>query len=288
MSTPAGWTGTPPDPVALAGLMARCVAVDGVSPLSGHVVEAVAAGVGQRYLAVSDGPELIGVAVAPGHDPAELAVDPGRRRQGIGTGLVTAVLDADSAVWAHGDLPAARALAGALGLRRTRELLQMRRSLGAELPAVEWPDGVRMRTFVPGRDEDDFLAVNARAFAWHPEQGRLDRAGLALEMAQDWFDPAGFFLAVDDDDRLLGYHWTKVHPADPAAGALGEVYVLGVDPQAPIRRLGTPLTIAGLRYLRDRGLDTVLLYVEGDNDRAWRLYERLGFSRHLSDAVYQR
>ena len=72
------------------------------------------------------------------------------------------------------------------------------------------------------------------------------------------------------------------------SGALGEVYVLGVDPQVPIRRLGTPLTIVGLRYLRDRGLDTVLLYVEGDNDRAWRLYERLGFSRHLSDAVYQR
>ena len=42
---------------------------------------------------------------------------------------------------------------------------------------------------------------------------------------------------------------------------------LGVDPQSPVRGLGTPLTAAGLNYLADRGLPTVMLYVEADNAR---------------------
>ena len=129
------------------------------------------------------------------------------------------MLDGGSAVWAHGDLPAAKALAVRYQLRVSRELVQMRRPTADPLPAPELPDGVRIRTFVPGVDDASFLAVNARAFSWHPEQGRLDQAGLDREMAQDWFDPTGFFLAVDADDRLLGYHWTKVHDHDPTPAA---------------------------------------------------------------------
>jgi len=204
-------------------------------------------------------------------------------------------------VWAYGDLPGAAAVADRLGLVRGRVLLQMRRTTtpGQDVPPPEYrlPPGVRLRTFVPGQDEEAFLAVNARAFAWHPEQGRLDLAGLQGEMAQEWFDPAGFFLAVTTDDepeRVLGFHWTKVHPADPnpgrdgAAGPIGEIYVLGVDPEAGIRGLGTPLTEIGLDHLRRRGLETVMLYVEGDNDRARRLYERFGFTTFLSNVVYAR
>jgi mycothiol synthase len=151
---------------------------------------------------------------------------------------------------------------------------------------------------VPGQDEGAFLAVNARAFAWHPEQGRLDLAGLHAEMAQQWFDPAGFFLAVTPadgpgQDTVVGFHWTKTHQADPSpdpggGGPVGEVYVLGVDPQSGLHGLGRPLTAAGLDYLTARGMDTVMLYVEGDNHRAVALYERFGFQRFRTNAVYAR
>jgi len=167
--------------------------------------------------------------------------------------------------------------------------------------SAELPAGVRIRTFVPGQDEAAFLAVNARAFAWHPEQGRLDLAGLRAEMAQDWFDPAGFFLAVipqspggeAGQDTVVGFHWTKVHGVDPNPGAggrggpIGEVYVLGVDPQSGLRGLGAPLTAVGLDHLAGHGLDTVMLYVEGDNHRAVRLYERFGFRTFLTNVVYR-
>lgn len=285
----------PPDRDALAVLIEACTEVDGVGPFGGHVVESLGHPGDTRYLVITDGDALSALVVLPAGDPAELAVHPTARGRGLGGRLLRDVLDAGLSVWAHGNLPAARALAVRFDLRTTRELVQMRRSAAGPLPAIELPAGVTIRTFVPGQDDAAFLAVNARAFSWHPEQGRLDQAGLDLEMTQDWFDPAGFFLAVDDTDRLLGYHWTKVHPVDPTpvdrsgpVGPLGEIYVLGVDPESPVRGLGTPLTVAGLEYLRERGPADVTLYVEGDNARALRLYQRLGFTRFLTDVVYSR
>ncbi len=282
----------------LTALVDACIATDGVAPFGGHVLSAVGLDADLRYATAVEGGRVVGVAVVTAHDPAELAVAPEHRGRGIGDQLLRSVLDGGSAVWAHGDLPAAKALAVRYQLRVSRELVQMRRPTADPLPVPELPDGVRIRTFVPGVDDASFLAVNARAFSWHPEQGRLDQAGLDREMAQDWFDPTGFFLAVDADDRLLGYHWTKVHDHDPTpaadtdgtapAGPVGEIYVLGVDPESPVRGLGTPLSLAGLGYLRARGPAEVMLYVEGDNSRALRLYERLGFTRFLTDVVYQR
>ncbi|MET0864244.1 MAG: mycothiol synthase [Nakamurella sp.] len=298
--TPTGWRSTADGPSAaqIRHLVEQAAATDGTPAVSGHVLDSIDSG-GACVAYLLD-PELAGVAVRNGDDPAEVVVDPTQRGRGFGTALVRLAVQSQGAVWAYGDLPAAAAVAGRLGLERGRVLLQMRRTTGADdssddgsAPAL--PAEVRIRTFVPGQDEDAFLGVNARAFAWHPEQGRLDLAGLTAEMAQDWFDPAGFFLAVTHDpttatgDRVLGFHWTKVHTDVPGlAGPAGEIYVLGVDPAAGVRGLGGPLTSVGLDYLHRRGLDTVLLYVEGDNDRAVRLYQRFGFSTFLTNVVYQR
>lgn len=271
-------------------LVALAAATDGVAALGGHVLDALEDGHGQYLLIRDEQSALVAVAAARDPDPVELVVHPDRRRQGLGGRLLSQGLARGVGAWAHGDLPAARGLADRLGLARARELLQMTAPLGAPggHGRVVLPDGVRLRTFVPGQDEEQFLGVNARAFSWHPEQGRLDLAGLQTELRQDWFDPAGFFLAVDTDDRVLGFHWTKVHPGSAGRVAVGEVYVLGVDPLSPIRRLGTPLTIAGLDHLAGLGLGTVILYVEGDNEPALRVYRRLGFQISRSDVVYRR
>ncbi|MEW2522154.1 mycothiol synthase [Actinacidiphila alni] len=242
----------------------------------------------------SGGPELTGYAQVDGADPveapaAELVVHPDRRSRGHGRALADAVLDATGKrvrVWAHGGHPAARHLAQRLGLKLFRELRQLRRPLAADaadLPEPRLPDGVTVRTFVPGQDEDAWLAVNAAAFAHHPEQGSLTRRDLADRLAEPWFDPAGFFLAFRGSD-LVGFHWTKVHPAD----GLGEVYVVGVLPSEQGGGLGRALTALGLRHLAlDRGLRTAMLYVDADNGAAVAVYERLGFTTHEVDLMYR-
>ena len=277
----------------ILALADRVAHADEVAAISGHVLAAIRAGTADVLPADEPaGGAAAGYAVAIAGDPAEVAVDPDARGRGIGTALVRAAIERQGAVWAYGDLPAARTVADRLHLVRSRVLLQMRRALPAGPGGGPLPSGVRIRTFRPGRDDEALLGVNARAFATHPEQGRLDLAGLRDEMSQDWFDSDGLFLAVSDPgDRILGFHWTKVH--ERAAGAteatypIGEVYVLGVDPDAGVRGLGTVLTDAGLRYLADRGLSTVMLYVEADNERALRLYRRAGFVVHLTNVAYR-
>jgi mycothiol synthase len=153
---------------------------------------------------------------------------------------------------------------------------------------VPLPAGVTLRTFRPGHDEQDWLGVNARAFAHHPEQGRWTLEDLRLREAEPWFDPAGFLLAVDIADTMLGFHWTKVHPASGAEPAIGEIYVLAVDPQGHRRGLGAALSVAGLRHLAGAGLTQAMLYVDESNAAAVALYRGLGFEIHKADINYQR
>lgn len=246
-------------------------------------------GVSHLLLSVDD--ELVGYAQLEDTDPveppaAELVVHPSYRGNGHGRALGSALLAASGKrlrVWAHGGHSAARHLAQVLGLTLFRELRQMRRPLtGLELPDPVLPEGVTVRTFVPGRDDAAWLALNAAAFAHHPEQGALTQRDLDDRKAEAWFDPEGFFLA-EKDGRLVGFHWTKVH----AAERLGEVYVLGVSPGAQGGGLGRSLTTIGLRHLAGQGLPTVMLYVDADNKAAVSVYERLGFVTHETDLMYR-
>lgn len=273
--------------------------VDGQSAVSeqGRLLLRGGPRAGVRHLLLRQKGELVGYALLDGTDPveapaAELLVHPDHRGRRYGRALGETLLMESGhrlRVWAHGGHPAARHLAQVLGLSLFRELRQLRRPLsGLRLTEPALPEGVRVRTFVPGQDEAAWLRVNAAAFSHHPEQGSLGPRDLAARMAEPWFDPAGFFLAVRPDEEggeeLLAFHWTKVHTAE----GLGEVYVLGVGPQAQGLGLGKALTFIGLRYLsRDRGLPTAMLYVDADNTAAVRLYEGLGFRTHETDLMYR-
>ncbi|MBC7374557.1 MAG: mycothiol synthase, partial [Frankiales bacterium] len=177
-----------------------------------------------------------------------------------------------------------------MGFGRSRVLFQLRRPLaGTDLPEVVLPDGLTMRTFEVGRDEQAWTELNNLAFADHPDQGGWGLQEIELREGEPWFDPKGFFLA-ERDGALIGSHWTKVHGGDEHHDhpPIGEVYIVAVHPAEQGRGLGPALTLTGLHSLRDRGLDSVLLYVDESNTAAVRVYERLGFTRHAVDVMYSR
>ncbi len=267
---------------------------DGVAPVGEQVFRELDQQRTGHLLGHDDAGTVVGyLNLTP--DMAELVVDPSARRHGLGAQLIDAALQRshrDNRFWAHGTLPAAEATAAAVGLVAVRRLMQMRRPLH-DPPPVRVSDGVVLRTYAGPADDPEVLRVNNAAFAWHPEQGGWTDADIAERRTEPWFDPAGLFLAVDaDTGRLLGFHWTKVHPEGTDSGAgLGEVYVVGVDPAAQGRGLGNTLTAVGLQYLAQRLTPTspesvVMLYVESDNTAAVRTYERLGFSVHSTDTAY--
>ncbi len=283
---------------AVRDLAQRAAEADGVAPLSEQFLLGLAdPPEGTRHLLVGDD-RTSGYAQLAPDGSAELVVDPDRRRDGLGRALLDALLAqrSDVRVWAHGALPGAAALAGAAGLHVVRELHRMSRPLTrGDATEVVLPEGYAVRAFVPGRDEDAWVEVNAAAFADHPEQGGVDRAGLEERMAQPWF-AAEDLLVVEDTRRapggpaLAGFHWTKVDPEqrsglDPASPA-GEVYVLGIHPAHQGRGLAGPLTRLGLAHLARRGLPEVVLYVEGDNEPALRTYRGAGFASAAVDLMY--
>jgi len=304
------------DATAVLDLVRRAAEEDGVSPLSEHVMLHLRYGGDPRArnVLVRDDGRLAGYGHLDPTDPVEgpageMVIDPAARRKGLGLSLGQALADeagdAGLRLWAHGDLPAAARLAAAAGFERTRALWQMRRSLQTRIGRPQLADGISVRTFVVGQDEDEWVALNHRAFARHPEQGAWTRADLDLREREPWFDPLGFFLA-ERDGKLVGFHWTKIHggtvnsstghKADSANGdalghgheAIGEVYVVGVDPSERGSGLGRSLTIVGLRYLRSQGLSQVMLYVDETNAPAIGLYESLGFTHWDTDVMFSR
>ncbi|MGW5556359.1 mycothiol synthase [Micromonospora sp. NPDC003944] len=270
---------------------------DGADPLDEHVLLRLrdSGAPAVHLIARADDGTLTGYAHLDTTDPVggigvELVVHPAYRRRGTGRALARGVLASATGplrAWSHGDHPSAAALAVDLGFTRARVLWQLRRPLAAPLGEPRLPDGVALRAFQPGADDAAWLALNARAFAEHPEQGRWTSDDLRVRLAEPWFDPAGFLLAEETaTGRLLGFHWTKVHER-PGSARIGEVYVLGVEPTAHGGGLGRALTTAGLAHLRDRrGLDRVMLYVDDSNTGAVALYERLGFARWSAHINY--
>jgi mycothiol synthase len=300
-------------------LVEQVTEADGIRPLSEHVMLHL------RYGGDVDVRHVLGrrdgQLVAYGHldvtdlvagASAELAVAPHYRRQGVGHGLVEKLVaespDGRLRLWSHGEHSGAAPLAASMGFARSRTLFQMRRSLYAALPEPVWPEGVRLRSFLPGIDDDEWVALNARAFVDLPDQGGWTLEDLRVRMREPWFDAEGFLVAeetVSGRAQMVGFHWTKVHGADARHPGhvhahahdgsqdhdhlhdgqhhghepIGEVYVVGVDPGQHGRGLGRALTLAGLAYLRGRGLPDAMLYVDAENTSAIGLYTSLGFTR---------
>jgi mycothiol synthase len=283
------------------GLADAATGADGVAPLGEQTLLDLTAPRAWHVLAHDDQGTPVGYAQLwpelGGRRTAELVVAPAARGAGVGTALVSAVMElaagAQALLWAHGTLPGATSLARHAGLAPVRELWRMgldletwqssTSSTGSTGAAADAPGelvpGVTLRAFRPERDEQTWLAANAAAFAEHPEQGRMTLADLRTREAEPWFDPGGLLLA-ERDAALVGYVWTKL------IGPVGEIYAVGVVPRAQGVGLGRALTVAGLGHLRRGGAHRAELFTEANNGPAVHLYESIGFVVDRVDTQY--
>ncbi len=83
------------------------------------------------------------------------------------------------------------------------------------------------------------------------------------------------FLIVVDGARIVG--WCDVEPVSRPILAHVGVLGMGLLPGYRERGIGRELMAAALDASRARGLEKVELGVFADNERARRLYERMGF-----------
>ena len=264
---------------------------DGVSPLSEDFLLALEAPTKEvAHLLVRHQDELVGYA---GVDlsrteaaVAELFITPEHRRQGFGrlvVGQIKKLGDhSETQVWAHGNLEGAQVLARRTNFTATRELGILRLHLADRPAPTPVPSCFQLTTFEAEKHSAAWLRANKRAFAWHPEQGRLTQADLAARIDQDWFRADGFFLAWHGTD-LAGYVWVK--DSEPDSGS-AEIYVVGVDPLFQGIGLGSALVSTAFDYISALGRTGVFLWSDLGNTAAMRTYTKVGFAIHKVDVMY--
>lgn len=270
---------------SLVAFIERLAAEAGSRPLSDHLWLDLkdggqdGDGAGSISVSVSDPTGTIALAqIAHANEGSvlEVVVDPAVPDAGeVHDDAVETAVDAFRAAggghltwWTDVDDERVQRVAAQSGLHLERSLHEMR----VDLPLASRAT-VATRAFAAA-DADAWLRVNNRAFADHPEQGGWDRDTLATRTAEPWFDADGFRL-YEHDGVVAAFCWTKVH--HEMSPPVGEIYVIGVDPDLHGRGLGRELTLAGLDWMSDHGLHEAMLYVDGGNTAARHLYERLGF-----------
>ncbi len=284
----------PGDVDEVTTLLAAAERADGEQPLSEHLWLDLVHGGRQGFAGLvardaDDGTPVAYAQVSRGNDTwsIELVVDPEQRVRleqlglelvGAAVGIVGAEGGGHVHWWVTRATDAHARVADAVGLSPGRLLFQMQRPLPTGIPFE-----LATRPFVVGQDEDAWLEVNNRAFAWHPEQGGWTLETIRAREQEPWFDPAGFLLH-ERDGRLAGFCWTKVHAErDPV---LGEIYVIAAHPDFHGTGLGKALTLAGLDHLARQGIGVGMLYVDATNTAAVHLYEHLGFEVHHGDRAF--
>jgi mycothiol synthase len=288
---------------ALSALLARCEQVDGhralAEPQRAMAVRADLGGEGGRAELLYDGKELVGCAIlSPATDGAtavHVAIDPAHRASGnepAGTDARTVLIETalqnapgTLRLWTMQATEADDVAAASLGFQPERDVLQMRVPLPLPPETVAAARPLTTRPFVPGQDDEEWLSINNRAFAGHPEQGGWTMSQLHERMKAPWFSPEGFLVAdAPDGGGLIGSCWTKVHRhSDPM---LGEIYVIAVDPDRHGQGWGRALTVAGLRWLAAQGVPVGMLYTSASNTAAVDLYRSLGFANDHLDRSY--
>jgi mycothiol synthase len=284
-------------------LIQRSAIFDNSPPIAEHILLHLRHGgdKSDSHLVVEETSKVIGYAHLDQTDlvagpSVELVVDPDHRSFGIGKKLLSKAVEIcgqNLRLWVHGENEAAAALANSFNFEKIRTVLQMQKQLTdiEKLPVID--PTIIIRSFLPGLDSNDWLALNNKVFKDHPEQSDWQLSDLNHRLGEEWFDEKGFFIA-SLNNQMIGSTWTKIHGAlthDHGGShdhpAIGEIYITAVDPAYSGRGLGRALTITALNYLKYQGLTDAMLYVDIDNTFALNLYDSLKFRKFSSNTLYR-
>jgi mycothiol synthase len=185
---------------------------------------------------------------------------------------------------------AAKALLAERGCALVRHNVRMQIAFGEEAPpAPQPPDGITLRTFVPGQDDVATYYAIRESFrdAWDyveaPFEEGLARWRHHSQNSPD-FDPSLRFLAVDGDE-VIGTAFGRMQlPEDPE---LGWISTVGVRREWRRRGIAQALLQACFAALHARGRRKVALGVDADSPTgATRVYQRVGM-RRVPEQTYE-
>ena len=209
------------------GLVERAAAATGRFPLSDQLLADWDAGVG---LTVDDDRAMAHASHRDGAWTMQVVVDPEAaapwtRRREVAARMRRAIAGAGGGTvdwWVFDATDDDDRLAGELGFSVDRDLRQMHRPLPAERHST-----VETRPFVVGQDEAAWLRSTTARSPATPSRAAGPSSSLRRRDREPWFDPAGFLpprARRACSPRSAGRRCTT------SDAAIGEIYVIGVDP----------------------------------------------------------
>ncbi len=232
-----------------------------------------------------------------GRIEADGYVHPNFQGQGIGTELVrlmeTRARDFIPSAPEHArvvltnsvlqsDIPAQRIMEDA-GFGLARAFWRMAIDLADAPPAPQWPDGVTLRTFIPGQDDRAVFDAVEEAFKDHWDHVPHEFDEWMERTKRESFDPTLWFLAMDGAE-IAGVTLCRLRPDESAW-----INTVAVRRSWRKRGLGLALLHHAFAEFYRRGIQHAALGVDAQSlTGATRLYERAGMHVSLRIATYQK
>ena len=184
--------------------------------------------------------------------------------------------------------PMAKQLLTKMGFTFIRRFLELRMNLSQmHLPEIG-RIAERCRPLRPG-EEEGLTQLQNRSFtgSWGYNDNTVEEIIYRISLPS--CSPEDVILAFDSD-KPIGHCWTRINSwkNEAPGGGTGRIHMLGVDPAHRGRGLGRQLLLAGLSYLKTKGLHVVELTVDSENKAACALYESVGFKPWTYSLWYEK
>jgi len=219
----------------------------------------------------------------------EGAVHPTHRGRGVGNSLLEIAIDHGRKLGAKVvQIPIAQRMHAGESFVQKRGFRVVRRHWQMSLTqygrgVFNIPHGFELRHFEPG-EEESLCALQNLAFtgSWGFRPNTVEDIRYLVNTS--CCHPEGILL-ISEGQRKVGYCWAMDHPTEKEKGY---IRMMGVDPGYRGQGLGRAILVAGIEYLRERGMKEIELLVDSRNTSAKRLYQSMGFKRKGTTLWYQR
>ena len=163
-------------------------------------------------------------------------------------------------------------------VRQETETVYMAHSLSEPIPPAIFPEGFTLRQAAGEQELEAIVALHQAAFG---TQNMTIETRRAIMRNPAYIPELDLLLEAPDGTLAAFCYCTILKEANKLSGhSEGEIAIMGTSPAYQKRGLGRAMLLAGLRRLKDFGVETATLGTSSENEGAHSIYFSVGF--HVS------
>ncbi len=175
------------------------------------------------------------------------------------------------------------------GFSVARYFLRMVRPLDEPIPEPRFPEGFTLRHVAGEEEAEAWVACFNQSFIDHYNHHDMRVEDRKHWMAESFYKPERDLIAVAPDGTIAAFCWCTINPEENARSGRNEGWIGILGTRRGFRKLGLgrAMLLAGLRRLKEDGVETAKLGVDADNPTgALGLYESAGFRKLYTTIGY--